>query len=63
MIDDFGRENRKNRKNSFANHKKKNYSEISDEQKFVNKSRKELKHRIEDIRENELWEEWRGNDK
>lgn len=64
MIDDFGRENRKNKnKNSFAGNKKKNYSDISDEQKFVYKSKKELKHKIEDMRENELWEEWEERDR
>lgn len=64
MIDDFDRESRKNKnKNSFAGNKKKNYSDISDEQKFVYKSKKELKHKIEDMRENELWEEWEERDR
>lgn len=31
---------------------------ISDEQKFISKSKKQFKKKIEDIREEELWEDW-----
>jgi len=55
--EDFDRDSRKN-KNIFSNRKKKKYSEISDEQKLVYKSKKELRHRIENLRENEIWEDW-----
>lgn len=38
----------------------KNYKKpkISDEQRFISKSKKEIKKKIEDIREEELWEDW-----
>lgn len=31
---------------------------ISDEQRFISKSKKAFKHKIEDIRSDELWEDW-----
>lgn len=31
---------------------------ISDEQKFLSRSKKEKKQKIEDLREEELWEDW-----
>lgn len=31
---------------------------ISEEQRFISKSKKELKKKIEYIREEELWEDW-----
>lgn len=31
---------------------------ISEEQRFVSKSKKQFKKKIEDIREEELWEDW-----
>lgn len=38
----------------------KNYKKpiISEEQKFLSKSKKQLKKRMEDIRAEELWEDW-----
>lgn len=38
----------------------KNYKKpiISEEQKFLSKSKKQLKKRMEDIRADELWEDW-----
>jgi hypothetical protein len=38
----------------------KNYKkpQVSEEQRFVSKSKKQFKKRIEDIREEELWGEW-----
>jgi hypothetical protein len=31
---------------------------VSDEQRFVSKSKKQFKKKIEEIREEELWEDW-----
>lgn len=38
----------------------KNYKkhQISDEQRFMSKSKKQFKKNIEQIREEELWEDW-----
>ncbi|NBT08690.1 MAG: hypothetical protein EBS93_07620 [Chitinophagia bacterium] len=38
----------------------KNYKkhQISDEQRFISKSKKQFKKNIEEIREEELWEDW-----
>lgn len=60
MTDDLDRDNRKNKKkhNSIAKSKHKNFSEISEEQRFISKSKKAFKHKIEDIRSDELWEDW-----
>lgn len=34
---------------------------ISEEQRFLSKSKKQIKRRIEDIRGDELWEDWEEN--
>lgn len=59
MTEDFDREYRKNKKkdNLSKNKTKENY-DLSDEQRFVSKSKKAFKHRIEDMRSDELWEDW-----
>ena len=31
---------------------------VSDEQRFVSKTKKQFKKKIEDIREEELWDDW-----
>lgn len=31
---------------------------ISEEQRFLSKSKKQLKKKIEDLREEELWDDW-----
>jgi hypothetical protein len=38
----------------------KNYKKprVSEEQRFVSKSKKQFKKKIEDIREEELWKDW-----
>jgi disulfide oxidoreductase YuzD len=38
----------------------KNYKKpiVSEEQKFLSKSKKQLKKRVEDMRADELWEDW-----
>jgi hypothetical protein len=37
-------------------------NEYSEEQRFVSKSKKEMKRRMEDIRGDELWEDWENPD-
>jgi hypothetical protein len=32
--------------------------EVSEEQRFLSKNKKQMKRKIEDIREEELWEDW-----
>ena len=32
--------------------------QVSDEQRFVSKTKKQFKKKIEDIREEELWDDW-----
>jgi hypothetical protein len=34
---------------------------VSEEQRFLSKSKKQLKKKIEDIRGDELWEDWEDN--
>lgn len=45
------------RRQKFLNKNTKKY-DVSEEQKFVAKSKKERKKQIEDIRGDELWEDW-----
>lgn len=59
MTDDSDRELRKNKKkNNINKNKNKHFYDFSDEQKFITKSKKQFKHRIEDMRSEELWEDW-----
>lgn len=58
MSEDFDRERRKNKKKNNLQHKNKSQYEVSEEQKFISKSKKAFKHKIEDIRSDELWEDW-----
>lgn len=44
---------RKNLQNNFRSKQ-----EVSEEQKFLNKTKKQLKKRIEDTRAEEAWEDW-----
>ena len=39
-------------------HYKKPKPQVSDEQRFVSKAKKQFKKKIENIREEELWEDW-----
>lgn len=34
---------------------------VSEEQRFISKSKKQLKKKMEDIRGEELWEDWEDN--
>lgn len=44
---------RKNLQNNFRSKQ-----EVSEEQRFLNKSKKQLKKKIEDTRADEAWEDW-----
>lgn len=61
MSEDFDRERRKNKKKSNLQNKTKEPYEISEEQRFISKSKKAFKHKIEDIRSEELWEDWEND--
>jgi hypothetical protein len=54
MKENDRKENR--RKNFDTTHKYKN--EISEEQRFLNKAKKQLKKKKEDVRADEAWNEW-----
>lgn len=59
MTEDFDREFRKSKKkNNITKNKQKDTYDFSDEQRFMSKSKKAFKHRIEDMRSEELWEDW-----
>lgn len=59
MTDSDNRKEFRRNKLKFNNQKFK--PELSEEQKFLNKSKKKLKKHIEDIRSDEAWEEWEDN--
>lgn len=63
MSDELDRDRRKSKKKSNLQHKNQPNYEISEEQKFLSKSKKAFKHRIEDIRGDELWEDWEDMNK
>lgn len=53
-------ENRKDkRRQKFLSKNHPEKDRISEEQRYVSRSKKELKKRLEDIREEELWEDWK----
>ena len=57
-MNDFDNKDRKEAgKKNFSN-KQKRFNEISEEQRFVSKTKKQFKSKIEDIRQEELWEDW-----
>jgi hypothetical protein len=59
MTDDFDRENRKNKKKeNISKNKTRETYDFSEEQIFISKSKKSFKHKIEDMRNDELWEDW-----
>ena len=51
-------ENRKDSRRKSLQNSFRPKSEISEEQKFLKKSKKELKKKIEDTRAEEAWEDW-----
>lgn len=57
-MNDFDNKDRKEiAKKNFTN-KKKRDKDISEEQRFISKTKKQFKSKIEDIRQEELWEDW-----
>jgi len=59
MTDDFDREHRKSKKKSnLTKQKSKNDFEFSDEYRFIAKSKKAFKNKKQDMRGDELWEDW-----
>lgn len=52
-------DNRKDfRRQKFFNKNLPKKEKISEEQRFLSKSKKQKKQQIEDLREEELWEDW-----
>jgi hypothetical protein len=43
------------------NHRHQKKSDIPEELKFISKSKKQVKRRLEEIKEEELWEDWEEN--
>jgi hypothetical protein len=57
-MNDFDNKDRKEiAKKNFTN-KKKRDRDISEEQRFISKTKKEFKSKIENMRQEELWEDW-----
>ena len=57
-MNDFDNKDRKEiAKKNFTN-KKKRDKDISEEQRFISKTKKQFKSKIENIRQEELWEDW-----
>lgn len=46
------------RKKIQENHHNKNTNTADDERRFINKSKKQFKRKIEDMRAEERWEDW-----
>lgn len=59
-MDDLDKNDKRCRKKNFG--KKKITRDISDEQKFEYKSKKQFKHKLQDIKQQELWEDWENSD-
>lgn len=59
-MDDLEKNDKRSRKKNFD--KKRNIKDISDEQKFEHKSKKQFKHRLENMKQQELWEDWENSD-
>jgi hypothetical protein len=51
-------ENRKEFRRNKIKNSNKSKTELSDEQRFLKKSKKRLKQQIEDTRSEEVWEDW-----
>lgn len=51
-------ENRKDKRRQQISEKYVQKPQVSEEQRFLSKSKKQLKKKIEEIREEELWEDW-----
>lgn len=57
MSENEPRERKSLRKQHVGNKKKSNY-DITEEQKFVSKSKKAFKNKKQNLHEEELWEDW-----
>lgn len=58
--------NKDHRRQKFLNKSKLNSNkknDYSEEQRFMSKSKKELKRKLEDMRGDELWEDWDDSDR
>jgi len=51
-------ENRKDKRRQQISEKYIQKPSVSEEQRFLSKSKKQLKKKIEEIRQEELWEDW-----
>lgn len=51
-------DNRKDLRRQKLNSKSFKKPKVSEEQRFISKSKKQLKKKIEHIREEEIWEDW-----
>lgn len=58
-FDDKDRKENRRKNLVIKNKNKKDYSD--EEQKFMKKSKKELKNKISEMREEELWDDWESN--
>lgn len=58
MTDQDFRDRKENRKHNIGNRKKKSPSDISEEQRFLSKSKKAFRNKKQEIREEEIWEDW-----
>jgi hypothetical protein len=59
-MDDFDKNGKRFRKKNFE--KKKSLKDISEEQKFEYRSKKQFKHKLQDIKQQEIWEDWENSD-
>lgn len=50
------------RRQKFQNKNIKKHHDYSEEQRYLSKSKKERRKKIEDIRGEELWEDWESQD-
>ena len=57
MTDQDFRDRKENRKHNIGK-KKKSPSDISEEQRFLSKSKKAFRNKKQEIREEEIWEDW-----
>jgi len=58
-MNDFENQKESRRKKFNSKHDKK--SEIPEELRFISKSKKQIKRRLEEIKEEEIWEDWEEN--
>lgn len=54
-------DNRKDSRRKSLENSQRSKRDVSEEQKFMNKAKKQLKKKIEDARADEAWEEWESD--